>query len=90
VDYPPPFKHTPFPPVSTLEIRVLGGLNRGDNSLAEIFLEIFWWGGGEGSQKVKKNSPKIFRNRKKGGITGKNPAEIFGIRGSKLNFCKIM
>jgi len=56
----------------------LGGLNRGDNSLAEIFLEIFWC---EGSQKVKKNSPKIFRNRKKGGITGKNPAEIFGIRG---------
>ena len=66
-----------------------GGLNRGDKAKREIFLEIFGWGG-EGSQKVKKNSQKIFRNREKRGITGKNPAEIFGIRGSKLNFGKIM
>ncbi len=47
--------------------------------LKEKYFWKFLGGGGEGSKKVKKNSSKIFRNREKGGMTEKNPAEIFGI-----------
>ncbi|NDA63757.1 MAG: hypothetical protein EBX50_17260, partial [Chitinophagia bacterium] len=65
------------PPVSPHIYMFLGGLNRGDNSLVEIFPENFWVGGGEGCQKVKKNSPKIFRNREKRGNDRKKIRQKF-------------
>jgi hypothetical protein len=55
----------------------LGGLNRGDNSLVEIFPENFWVGGGEGCQKVKKILQKFSEIGKKGGMTGKKSGRNF-------------
>jgi hypothetical protein len=69
-DSPPYHRGEPLPPEPPLNLRVLGGLNRGDNAKREIFLEIFGWGG-EGSQKVKKILQKFSEIGRKGELTEK-------------------